>query len=88
MFICLCKFKIIQYRLKYKCICICILLYYTYSDTEYSAYLSILPECYSVYLVVFPSVPPLEGPFECLQGPNAHIVHPIEVYILNLWFLT
>ena len=37
IFICLCKFEIIQYILKYKCICICILSYYTYSDTEYSA---------------------------------------------------
>ena len=36
MFICLCKFKIIQYMLKYKCICIFILSYYTYSGTEYS----------------------------------------------------
>ena len=35
MLICLCKFKIIQYILKYKCICVCILSYYTYSGTEY-----------------------------------------------------
>ena len=54
MFICLCEFEIIQYILKYKCICICILSYYTYSGTEYSAYLSILPECLSVYVVAFP----------------------------------
>ena len=35
MFICLYKFEIIQYILKYKCICVCILSYYTYSGTEY-----------------------------------------------------
>ena len=36
VFICLYKFEIIQYILKYKCISICILSYYTYSGTEYS----------------------------------------------------
>ena len=36
LFICLYKFGMIQYILKYKCICICILSYYTYSGTEYS----------------------------------------------------
>ena len=35
MFICLYKFRIIQYILKFKCICVCILSYYTYSGTEY-----------------------------------------------------
>ena len=34
MFICLCKFEIIQYILAYKCICIYIFSYYTYSSTE------------------------------------------------------
>ena len=33
--VCVYKFEIIQYTLKYKCICICILSYYTYSGTEY-----------------------------------------------------
>ena len=49
IFICSCKFEIIQCILKFKCICICFLSYYTYSDTEYSVYWSILPECYSVF---------------------------------------
>ena len=36
MFICLLKFQIIQYILKYKCIFICFLSYYTHSGREYS----------------------------------------------------
>ena len=66
MFICLCKFEIIQYILKYKCICICSLSYYTHSGTEYSAYLTIIPECYIVYLVVFS---PLHLPWGCFVHP-------------------
>ena len=69
MFICLCKFKIIQYILKYTCICICILSYYTYSVTEYSdsLFFSIVPECYSVYLVVFPIC---ASPGRCSLAPT------------------
>ena len=35
MFICLLKFEIIQYILKYKCVFIHIFSYYAYSGTEY-----------------------------------------------------
>ena len=84
MFTFLCKFKIIQYTLKYKSICICILSYYTYSGTEYSAYLSVLSECYSVYLVIFTICATPVGTFEQPQGVNTQTVHPIEVYLLNV----
>ena len=60
MFICLLKFDIIQYILKYKCICICI--FHTILTVVWNtqiAHLSIIPELHSVYLVFFPSVPPL-----------------------------
>ena len=57
----------------------------TVAQNTQIAYLSIIPECYSVYLVVFfQSVPPLEGAHEHPQGAYTQIVHPIEVYLLNL----
>ena len=68
MFICLCKFEIIQHSLNYKCIYICIFSYNTYSGTEYSVYLSIIPECYIVYLVDFLISTSPRGVFRPLRG--------------------
>ena len=45
-----------------------------------------IAECYSVYLVILPSASPLGAAFEHPQGANTQIVHPIEVYLLNLLF--
>ena len=70
MFICWCKFEIIQYMLKYKCICICLLSYYTYSGTEYldSSFVNITWVLQYLFSCFFPSVPPLEGAFEHPHG--------------------
>ena len=75
--------------LKYKCICF--VFFHTILTVEENtqiAHLSDIPECYNVYLVVFPSVPPLEGAFEHPQGTNTQIFNPIEVYLLSLLFLS
>ena len=69
MFICLCKFEIIQYILRYKCICIVFFhTILTVAQNTQIAYLSIIPECYIVYLVVFPYVSPLGGVCTPLRG--------------------
>ena len=66
MFICLYKFGIIQYILKYKCICVCILSYYTYSDKEYLDSLFDHNTCVLYCLVIFPI---------CIS-PGGCFVHP------------
>ena len=88
VFICLYKFEIIQYILKYKCICICILSYYTYSGTEYSD--SLIDNNTQVLWCLFSYFYHLYLPRGCSWAPtgaDTQIVHPIEVYLLNLWFL-
>ena len=73
MLVCIYKFGIIQYMLKYKCIYICILSYYTYSGTEYSDSLfDHIPESYIVYLVIFTICTSPEGCFVHPKGEYSH----------------
>ena len=58
----------------------------TGAQNTWIAHLSIIPECYSVYLVIFPICTSCEGAFEHPQGANVQSVHPIEIYLLNLLF--
>ena len=55
MFICLLKFKNIQYMLKYN---VFLFVFFhtilTVAQNTWMAHLSIISECYSVYLVIFP----------------------------------
>ena len=71
MFICLCKFKIIQYILKYKCTCICIISYYTYSGTEYLDSLFVNNTC--VFYCLFSCSSPLCLPRGVLSTPEGMI---------------
>ena len=90
MFICLCKFEIIQYILKYKCSCIYILAYYTYSGTEYldSLFVNVTWVLRIVYLVVFLiCASSWRVLYEHPQGANTKNVYSIKVYLLNLLFL-
>ena len=50
------------------------------------AHLSIIPECYSIYLVIFSICISPEGCFWAPTGANTQSVHPIEVCLLNLLF--
>ena len=53
------------------------------------SHLSIIPECYSVYLVIFPICAfPLRGTFEHPQGANTQCAHAIEVYQSKSFVLT
>ena len=72
MFICLCKFKIIQYILKYKYICICILSYYTYSGTEYSD--SLFDHNTWVLYCLFSCFSHLHLPWGCFIHPKGGIL--------------
>ena len=92
IFICLCKFEIIQPILKYKCICICVLLYCTYSGTEYSDSLFVnntwvlycLFSCFSpLHLPWGMFCPPLRG--WCPNcPPNRGIPSKCLVFVLNV----
>ena len=55
----------------------------TVAQNTQIAYLTIIPECYIVYLVVFPICASLRVFCTPLRG-NTQIVHPIEVYLINL----
>ena len=62
MFICLYKFEIIQYILKYN---VFVFVFFhtilTVALNTWIVYLTIIPECCIVYLVFLPSVPPMGG---------------------------
>ena len=46
-------------------------------------YYTVLPECYSVYLVIFTICASPEGCLSNLWGEDTLLVHPIEVYPYN-----
>ena len=57
----------------------------TVAQNTQRANFTIIPECHSVNLVVFLSVPPLvcsEHPY----GDNTESIHPTELFILQLLF--
>ena len=85
MFICLCKFEIIQYILKYISVFAFVFCHTILTEAQNTqmAYLSIIPECYIVYLVVFPLCASPGGCFIHSLGDVIQIVHPIEVYLLK-----
>ena len=91
MFICLCKFEIIQYILKINVFAFVFFhTILTVAQNTWIAYLTIIPECYVVYLVVFPSAPPLGVFCWPLRGcylncpPNRGIPSKSLVFGLNV----
>ena len=57
----------------------------TMAQNTQRAYLTVIPECYSGYFVVFPiCISP--GMFCTPQGDNTKNVHPIELVMLKLLF--
>ena len=57
----------------------------TVAQNTQVAHLLIIPKCYTVYLVIFAICDSPECAFE---PPITQSVHPIEVYLLNLLFLS
>ena len=80
VFICLYKFGIIQYILNINVFAFVFFhTILTVAQNTQIAYLTIIPECYIVYLVMFPICASPGGVLYTLRG-NTWIVHLIEVY--------